>query len=262
VPVRALQPAQRWVESLADSVVTTKGCDKPTLKLIERRPETVHGQHIYARWRPVCRAVATRSIEIERGACFAERLEELRGQSLPLKPTSIKCGARCAAPAVLLDKSEVDMAITSRQAFVGLGRFLYRELREAWPVFLYFLAGFLLLLVLVKLVLAEFSIKVMALSNAVVGALLAAKTVLILDETPLARSLERYRRVVAVAVKTFLYEIAGLLFGYAERFVDALHKVHSFAAASEYVVDHANHYRLLAWALGISIVFAHYFSFF
>lgn len=154
------------------------------------------------------------------------------------------------------------MAITIQHALAGLGRFLHRELLEAWPVFLYFLAGFLLLLVLVKLVLAEFSIEVMALSNAVVGALLAAKAVLTLDATPLARSLERYRRIVAVAIKTFLYGVAGLLFGYAERFLDALHKLHGFAAAIEYVVGHANHYRLLAWTLGISIVFAHYFSFF
>jgi hypothetical protein len=139
---------------------------------------------------------------------------------------------------------------------------LHREFAEAWPVFLYFLAGFLLLLVLIKLVLAEFSIEITALSKAVVGALLAAKTVLILDETPLARSLERYRRIVAVAVKTLLYGVAGLLLGYLERLLDALHKVHGVVVAFEYVIAHANDYRLLAWALGISIVFAHYFSFF
>jgi hypothetical protein len=154
------------------------------------------------------------------------------------------------------------MATTLRIAFAALGRFLHRELVEAWPAFLYFLIGFLLLLVLVKLVLAEFSIEVVALSNAIVGALLAAKTVLVLDATPLARSLERYRRIVAVAVKTSLYGVAGLLLGYLERLLDALHKVHGFGAAFDYVLAHANHYRLLAWALGISIVFAHYFSFF
>ena len=154
------------------------------------------------------------------------------------------------------------MATNMRHGFAGLGGFLHRELVEAWPVFLYFLAGFLLLLMLVKLVLAEFSIEITALSKAVVGALLAAKTVLILDETPLARRLERYRRIVAVAVKTLLYGVAGLLLGYLERLMDALHKVHGVVAAIEYVIAHANDYRLLAWALGISIVFAHYFSFF
>jgi hypothetical protein len=154
------------------------------------------------------------------------------------------------------------MAAALSRGIVGTGRFLRKEFVAAWPVFLFFLAGFVLLISLIKLALAEFSIEVTALSNAFVGALIAAKTALILDETPLARTLERYRRIVAVAVKTIFYGIAGLLLGYLERFLEALHKVHSFGGAIQYVIQHANHYRLLAWVLGISIVFALYFSFF
>lgn len=153
------------------------------------------------------------------------------------------------------------MAATLSHGVAGAGRFLRKEFVAAWPVFLFFLAGFVLLLSLIKLTLAEFSIEIVALSNAVVGALIAAKTALVLDETPLARSLEHYRRIVAVAVKTFFYGIASLLMGYLERFLEALHKVHNFGAAIQSVVEHTNHYRLLAWALGISIVFALYFAF-
>jgi len=99
-------------------------------------------------------------------------------------------------------------------------------------------------------------------SNAVVGALIPAKAALVLDQTSLARILEHYRRIVAVAVKTFFYGVASLLLGYLERFLEALRKVHSFGGAIQSVIDRANHYRLFAWALGISIVFALYFSFF
>jgi len=126
----------------------------------------------------------------------------------------------------------------------------------------FFLTGFLLLILLLKLALAGFSIEITVISNAVVGALIAAKAALVLDETSLARILEQYRRIFAVAVKTFFYGVASLLLGYFERFLEALHKVHSFGGAIQYVINHANHYRLLAWALGISIVFALYFSFF
>jgi hypothetical protein len=49
--------------------------------------------------------------------------------------------------------------------------------------------------------------------------------------------------------------------GYLDRFLEALHKVHSLGGAIQYVIEHANHYRLLAWVLGISVVFALYFSF-
>jgi hypothetical protein len=89
-----------------------------------------------------------------------------------------------------------------------VGRWLYREFVAAWPVFVFFLVGFLLLLSIIKLVLATFSIEVTAFSKAVIGALFAAKAVLILDETPLARHLEHYRRIVAVAVKALIYALS------------------------------------------------------
>jgi hypothetical protein len=154
------------------------------------------------------------------------------------------------------------MAATLSHGFAGAGRWLHKEFVAAWPVFLFFLAGFLILISLIKLALAQFSVEITVLSNAVIGALLAAKAALVLDDTPLARSLEHYRRIVAVAVKTLLYGVACGLLGYVERFLEALHKVHSFDGAIRYVIDHASHYRMLAWALGISSVFGLYFAFF
>jgi hypothetical protein len=141
------------------------------------------------------------------------------------------------------------------------GGFLRREFDATWPVFLFFLTGFVLLILLIKLVLAEFSIEVRVVSTAVVGALFAAKAAIVLDDTPLARALESYRRIVAVAVKTFLYAAATILLGFVERLLEALHKVHSLGGAFQYVAGHANEDRLLAWVLGISIVFGLYFSF-
>ncbi len=152
------------------------------------------------------------------------------------------------------------MAASSYGA-AGVGRFLHREFVAAWPVFLFFLAGFLLLAWLIKLTLAGFSIQISALSNAVIGALVAAKAALVMDETPLARKLLRQRRIVAIAVKTLVYGIACLMLGYVERFLDAARKVHSLGGGARYLIAHADHHRLFAWALGISIVFALYFSF-
>lgn len=142
----------------------------------------------------------------------------------------------------------------------GIAGFLRKEFEAAWPVFLFFLIGFSLMILMIKLALAEFSIGVTVLSNAIVGALIAAKVALVLDETPLARSLESHRRIVAVAVKTLFYGAFGLLLGYLERFLEAFHKVHTVDGAIQYIVVHANHFRLLAWALGVSIVFGMYFS--
>jgi hypothetical protein len=47
--------------------------------------------------------------------------------------------------------------------FASTGKFIHREFVAAWPVFLFFLIGFLLLLLLIKLALANFSIEMPAL---------------------------------------------------------------------------------------------------
>jgi hypothetical protein len=160
---------------------------------------------------------------------------------------------------------EVNMAEALSHGSAAVGRFLRKELVAAWPVFLFFLTGFLLLILLVRLALGNFSIDITlktTFANAIVGALLAAKAALVLDETTLAQRLEHFRRICAIAVKTLLYGLVCLLLGYFERFLEALRKVHGFERAILYVFAHANHYRLLAWILGITIVFGLYFSFF
>jgi hypothetical protein len=148
---------------------------------------------------------------------------------------------------------------TLLQKLAATGKWLHREFIAAWPVFPFFLVGFLLQLLVIKLAVAQFSIPLAALSTAAVGALLAAKAVLILDETPLARKLEHYRRIVAVVIKTLLYGIATLLLGYIERFLEALHRVGNFDGAFRDVIDQGNLYRFFAWVLGISLIFAIYF---
>jgi hypothetical protein len=153
------------------------------------------------------------------------------------------------------------MATSLPHALAGAAGWLRREFVAILPVFLFFLVGFLLLISLIKLALAQFSVEITVLSNAVIGALLAAKAALILDETPLALRLQQHRRIVVVGFKTLFYGIATLLLGYVERVLEALHKLQRFDAAVRYVIEHAALYRILTWTLGISIIFALYFAF-
>jgi hypothetical protein len=68
------------------------------------------------------------------------------------------------------------MAGSSSHVLVGVGRWLHKELAALWPVFLFFLVGFLLLILLIKVALCEFSIEVAVLSNAEIGAQLACES--------------------------------------------------------------------------------------
>jgi hypothetical protein len=140
-----------------------------------------------------------------------------------------------------------------------IGGWLRREAAEARPIFLFFLIGFLLQLLIIKLVLAQFSIPMFAISKAALGAVLAAKAVLILDTTHLARKLEHYPRAIAVAVKTILYGGGTLILGYLERLVEAISRTRSLDGAIRSVTEQASLYRFFAWILGISLVFAIYF---
>lgn len=147
------------------------------------------------------------------------------------------------------------------QSITTTGKWLHREFLAARPVFIFFLVAFLLQLMIIKLAVAQFSIPITAFSKAVVGALFAAKAVLILDETRIGRSLEHYRRIVAVAIKTVLYGFGTLLLGYLERFLEARYRNASFDGAIRDMIDQANVYRFFAWVLGVTLIFAIYFVF-
>jgi hypothetical protein len=145
------------------------------------------------------------------------------------------------------------------QSIAATGKWLHREFVAARPVFIFFLVAFLLQLTIIKLAVAQFSIPIKTLYKSLVGALLAAKAVLILDETRIGRSLERYRKIVAVTIKTLLYGFGTLLLGYLERFLEALHRFGSFDGAVHDMIDQANLYRFFAWTLGVTLIFAIYF---
>jgi hypothetical protein len=152
-----------------------------------------------------------------------------------------------------------------------LGASLFREVRAAWewtrdearrmrPVFLFFLTGFLLVLLIVKLSLAQYSIPVSALSRALLGAVLAAKVVLILEHTRLGRLFRYAPRIVDILSKSVLYGASVIILGCAERISEGFHKTRSIGAAFATVLAHSEIHRLLAVALGVSLVFAAYFA--
>ena len=138
-------------------------------------------------------------------------------------------------------------------------RWLRKEGRAARPVFLFFLFGFLLVLMIVKLALARYSIEVSALSRALIGALVAAKVTLLLDETPLAHIFRRYPRIFSITLRTFIYGLAVIVLGIAEKIFEAYRHLGTFSAAWFDISQRMEIHQLLAIALGTSLIFAAYF---
>jgi hypothetical protein len=139
------------------------------------------------------------------------------------------------------------------------GHWLWEELLRILPITAFFLVGFLLVLLIVKLSLAQYSIEMSTLSRAVLGALIAAKVVLLLNRTPLARALERYPAAVPVVLRTVFYGTAVVILGMAERAIDERHDHGGVAGSISYVFTHTDLHRLMAIAMGVGLVFGVYF---
>lgn len=138
---------------------------------------------------------------------------------------------------------------------------LGREANEAWPIASFFFIGFVIVLLIVKLMLEQYSIETVTLSRALIGALIAAKVVLILDKTPVARSFKSYPRIVPVIAKAAVYASSFIVVSFAERDFDAWrHRDMAHAHAQIHAVTiQGNMHRLLAVTIGVAIVFAVYF---
>jgi hypothetical protein len=137
---------------------------------------------------------------------------------------------------------------------------LGREAKVAWPIASFFFIGFVIVLLIVKLMLEQYSIETVTLSRALIGALIAAKVVLILDKTPVARSFKSYPRIIPVVAKAAVYALSFILVTKLEQSLDAWR--HSGAVQSDRasMSIHGDLHRLLAVALGVGIVFAVYFA--
>jgi len=153
-------------------------------------------------------------------------------------------------------------SLKSSQAFSPLasaGHWLWEELWRVIPIALFFLIGFMLVLLIVKVTLAEYSVEFSTVSRAVIGALIAAKVVLILDHTRMARAMAKLPRIVPVLGRTLFYGTAFLILALTERAIDQRHDHGGLAASFQYVATHTDLHRLLALSIGVGLVFCVYF---
>ena len=136
---------------------------------------------------------------------------------------------------------------------------LAHELKQVGLVTLYFLCWFGLVLLLKKLFLAEYRIEIYALSAAVVGALVAAKIVVILDKTRLGTRFDERNAVgLAALYKTLCYALATFVILLAERLFHAVREVGSLDRAIAQVWESRDWNVIVAKALIIGVAYAGY----
>ena len=121
---------------------------------------------------------------------------------------------------------------------MSLGQTFKREARVVLLTTLYFATWFVLLVLVKKLVLEQYQIEVTGLSLALVGALIVAKVVLVLEHVSLGEWINRHPTAVDVAVRTLLYAIGVLVVLLLEKAFESRHEAGGFWPALLHVFQH------------------------
>ena len=133
---------------------------------------------------------------------------------------------------------------------------LRHELREVGVVTLYFLACFLFFLSLKALFLDEYSIEIPVLGTAVVGALVLAKVVVILDKTSVGERFGSSRVLAHVLWRSLVYTAIAFVVTLAERLFEFYRKSGDLSAALSdvWAGEDVDHFLAMNLTVGVTLV--------
>ena len=136
---------------------------------------------------------------------------------------------------------------------------LKHELRQIGLVTLYFFFSFGVVLTLKKLLLADYQIEFYAMSATVVGALVAAKIVVVLDKTRAGTRFDATHPLwLSVLYKTVVYSLAAAAVLSLERVFHAYREAGQLGQALTEVWMHRDRNVILAKVICIGLAFAVY----
>ena len=141
-----------------------------------------------------------------------------------------------------------------------LGHLVMALLREMAPKVLFFFIAFMILFVLFKLFVAQYSITYGAFTRAAVAALILGKVVPILDWAQSGYRFEAQRRIVVIAGKTLLYAFVVIALGTGERLFEAYRKAGTARGSLGLLEAEASLPHFLGLVLLISLVVGGYLT--
>ena len=129
---------------------------------------------------------------------------------------------------------------------------LRNEIRSLGLTTLFFAVWFAVLVLLKWLVLAEYSIEFSDVSIVLIGALIVAKVVLVLENVPIGRWTRNRPALVHVLVRTGLYGLGILVVLVLEKAIEARHEYGGFVPALTQVIHHEDIPHVLAATVGVT----------
>jgi hypothetical protein len=131
-------------------------------------------------------------------------------------------------------------------------RKIFEEIKIVLGLSSYFAIVFILLMVMKKLYLDDYNIEFIGLSQALIGALILAKVVLLMELIKPAKWVRRQPPIVDVIFRTLLYTMGVAIVMVLEKSFEKRHEAGSFGDAIIYIVSHRDFYHVWATTIGVS----------
>jgi hypothetical protein len=145
-----------------------------------------------------------------------------------------------------LEKNVVEIPVARFTLFVmSSWEKLRHELIALGYITLYFAVWFGVVMFLKKLLLEQYDIKFNGLALALLGAVLLAKVVLLMEHFPVESWVPNHPAIVAVVLRTFIYFLGVLVALTIEKAFEARHEYGGFARALTRVYQHPEYPRVL-----------------
>ena len=129
---------------------------------------------------------------------------------------------------------------------------LAHEVKAIGIAALYFLCWLAVLVIMKKLILADYQIAFEGLSKALIGALILSKVVLILEHVSLGAWVRLKPAWVDVVLRTLLYSLGVVIVLLLEKGFDGRHEYGGFATSLSHVLQHADIYHVWLNVITIS----------
>jgi hypothetical protein len=140
------------------------------------------------------------------------------------------------------------------------GTWAVELIRETAPKVAFFFVAFLLIFLMFKLFVAQYSIEFSAFTKAAAGALILGKVIALLDRAQSGYRFATHRRIAVVAAKTFVYASAVILLGIGDRILEAARVERGFREGINVLIANANVDRFLGLVVLITFVVGAYLT--
>jgi hypothetical protein len=125
----------------------------------------------------------------------------------------------------------------------------------------YFALFFIFMIVMKKFILEDYDIEFSGISQALIGALIMAKVILLMELISLGSWVQNQPPIVDVILRTLFYAVGVLVVVLLEKSFEARHKADGFSNAMTYVFTHRDIYHVWYNTLGAAVSIFFYNAF-